>query len=266
MKHICLDLQAEHAELAALADGLTPAQWTAPTSFYGWTAYDEIAHLCLFDDLAVLAATDAAAFVAQRTGLEAQLSQGRQISEIARERFAHLRGVQLLDFWRTRYSKLVGLLEVLNPKARLPWFGPDMSARSFATARLMETWAHGQDVYDVLRRPREPNARLRHIAHLGVATFQWTFANRGLPLPVVAPYVELLGPDDDLWCWGAPSQTEFVRGTAQDFCLVVTQRRHYTDTTLAVGGKIAVDWLQLAQCFAGPAADGPAPGVRNVVY
>ena len=154
-------------------------------------------------------------------------------------------------------------MATLDPKARLPWYGPQMSARSFATARMMEVWAHGQDIYDVLGKQRTPTSRLKHIAHIGVTTFGWTFVNRKLPVPAVVPHVALTGPDGSTWTWGEPSSTDFVSGDAEEFCLVVTQRRNIADTALHCGGS-AAQWLPIAQCFAGPPADPPEPGVRVV--
>ena len=260
MKALCGDLVAECAELEALTAPLDAAGWRTLTRFYAWTIYDEIAHLCLFDEVAVLAARDQDAFRAEQTSLEATLASGMKVSELARHRYAHLDGASLGGFWRGRYLAVAELLTMLDPKARLPWFGPDMSARSFVTARLMETWAHGQDVYDALGVSRPASPRLRHVAHLGVLTFSWSFSNRGLTPPPVTPSVELTGPIGEHWTWGQPSAAESVRGSALDFCLVVTQRRHYFDTRLEVTGAVAQEWMRLAQCFAGPPVMGPAPG------
>lgn len=60
-----------------------------------------------------------------------------------------------------------------------------MSAVSSVTARLMETWAHGQDIADVLGVDRQPTARLRHIAHLRAQAFA------GPPGPGRAPLQEV---------------------------------------------------------------------------
>jgi uncharacterized protein (TIGR03084 family) len=265
MKDLCADLLAEYDALAALCATLSPEQWQRRTQFYGWTPWDEIAHLCFFDETGLLAATDADAFAASTKALMAEQESGKEISQIARERFGHLDGAQLLQVWRERYQALVAALAELDPKARLPWYGPTMSARSFATARLMETWAHGQDVYDSVPARRPLTGRLRHIAHIGATTFGWTFVNRKLPVPPVAPYIVLKAPDGEAWAWNAPSDTDYVRGSAEDFCLVVTQRRNVRDTGLEYAGAGA-EWLPIAQCFAGPPADGPAPGVRAVRY
>lgn len=266
MKDTCRDLLAEYQELATLAESLTPEQWQLPSEFYGWTPWDEIAHLCYFDGTALQSATDPEAFTRDAAALAARLAQGQEISAIARSSYAHLGGPELVALWRQRHGQLVEHLAGLDPKARLAWYGPPMSARSFATARLMETWAHGQDVWDVVRRRRPATARLKHIAHIGVTTFGWTFVNRRHPVPQGVPYVELAGPGGVLWTWGDPASADFVRGPAQDFCLLVTQRRHLDDTELQYSAGAVQSWLSMAQCFAGPPADGPEPGVRVVRY
>jgi uncharacterized protein (TIGR03084 family) len=265
MKAICQDLLREYGELADLAARLSPEEWSRATDFYRWTPYDEIAHLYLFDELAVLAATDSQAFRTKQAEVAALMERGLEISQIARDRYANVSGSQLVTRWKSAFTELIPLLQSREPRDRLPWFGPDMSARSFATARLMETWAHGQDIYDALGIVRQPTERLFHIAHLGVVTFQWSYINRGLSAPEHAPLVELIGPAGKVWVWNEQSVSGSVRGTAQDFCLVVTQRRHVMDTALKTEGSVASEWLRLAQCFAGPPAEGPAAGVRKSV-
>lgn len=267
MHETIADLRAEYAQLADLARTLTPAQWAEPSAFYGWTPWDEIAHLCFFDETALLSATDAGAFASNTRALLAELATGREISAIARAKYAHLPGAALLAHWEPISARLTDSLAPLDPKARLAWYGPPMSARSFATARLMETWAHGQDVWDVARRRRPATARLKHVAHIGVTTFGWSFVNRKRPVPDVVPYVALQPPQGgEAWTWGDPASPEYVRGTAVDFCLLVTQRRNLADTALECSSGAARDWLSIAQCFAGAPADAPAPGVRAVRY
>jgi uncharacterized protein (TIGR03084 family) len=266
MKDTADDLRAEYRALADLCRTLTPAQWRLRSEFYGWTPWDEVAHLCFFDETALLAVTDADAFARDAQVLNGLLATGKEFSAIARDKYGHLDGAALLALWEPTAMRLTDVLSGLDPKARLPWYGPMMSARSFATARLMETWAHGQDVWDVLRRRRPGTARLKHIAHIGVTTFGWTFVNRGLPVPPVVPYIELEAPDGETWRWGDPTSTESVRGTALDFCLLVTQRRNVADTALRYTQGSAKQWLSIAQCFAGPPADPPASGVRKVDY
>ncbi len=263
MTSLCDDLLGEYRALADLCETLTPAQWQMRTDFYDWTPWDEIAHLAYFDETALQAVTDPAAFAKDMPSLVRLMLRGDPISGVARDHFGDLSGPALLALWRQRHEALVQALAPLDPKARLPWYGPDMSARSFATARLMETWAHGQDIWDMLGRTRALSPGLRHITHLGVTTYGWTFVNRKLPVPQPAPHVDLVAPDGSHWTWGEPSATDCVTGPAMDFALLVTQRRHRDDTALRWAGAGAEQWTLIAQCFAGPPADGPVRGVRG---
>lgn len=266
MNDTIADLRAEYAGLAELAGSLTVEQWQLPSKFYGWTPWDEIAHLLFFDETALKSATNPEEFARDTLALTVLLATGKEISAIARETYGHLDGAKLLATWEPIFSRLADSLSGLDPKARLAWYGPSMSARSFATARMMETWAHGQDVWDVVARQRPATRRLKHIAHLGVTTFAWTFLNRKLPVPKVAPYVELEAPEGGVWNWGDPASSEFVRGSAQDFCLLITQRRNLADTALRYSTGSALQWLSIAQCFAGPPSDPPVSGARQVSY
>jgi uncharacterized protein (TIGR03084 family) len=263
MKNIINDLRAEWKELADFAERLDDGQLATQTDFHGWTCWDEIAHLCFFEGAALLSVQGDQAFKAHLDALMPRLAGGEQISAIARQVYELMPGPELVRRWRAQCERLAGALESMEPNARLPWYGPAMGARSFASARLMEAWAHGQDIYDALRIARPASRRLRHIAHMGVATFGWSFTNRKLAAPGPQPYVCLAAPDGGEWTWGEPSAEHCVRGPAQDFCLVVTQRCHAADTALDVRGEAAQAWMAIAQCFAGPAADRPAPGVRR---
>ncbi len=266
MERTCDDLLAECRALAELCKRLNSQQWSKRSEFYGWTPWDEIAHLCYFDETALQGVRDPKRFAEDAALLIGRMARGEEISAVAREKYGHMNGASLLAYWCVAHESLVEALRRLDPKARLSWYGPDMSARSFATARLMETWAHGQDVWDVVRERRRATHRLKHIAHLGFTTFQWTFLNRGMPAPSATPYVELAAPDGGYWTWGNPHSKDFVRGSAEDFCLLVTQRRHLQDCELQFSEGPVRQWLGMAQCFAGPPADGPPPGVRKAVY
>ena len=148
----------------------------------------------------------------------------------------------------------------LDARDRIPWFGPPMGALSFVSARLMETWAHGQDVADALAVTRVPTARLRHIAHLGVRARPFSYIVRGLDVPSEPVAVELTGPEGEHWEWDADAApSEHIAGSALDFCLVVTQRRNVADTSLTVQGSLAAEWLAVAQAFAGPPGPGRPP-------
>lgn len=257
MHALCEDLRAECTELDALVSGLDAGPgWGLTTRFHGWTPWDEIAHLHLFDRLALRAVADRDDFMRGRGDIEQQLARGTEVSAIARTTFAGLDGPALAARWRADAQALASALAALEPKARLPWFGPDMSARSFATARLMETWAHGLDVADALGVTVEPSARLRSIAHLGVRTRDFAFTVHGRTPPAEAFRVELRAPGGGQWAWGPEDAAQRVSGSALDFCYLVTQRRPRNALDLTAVGSEADTWLGIAQAFAGPPGAG----------
>jgi uncharacterized protein (TIGR03084 family) len=258
LQQICSDLRDECEWLDNLVAPLSEVQWNLITPFVGWSIKTEIAHLAYFDSTARLAATDPQTF---KKHLVSVFQSPEKYMESQRKIRTEVPG-KVLKFWRQERKALVDILETLNRKDRLPWYGPPMSALSFATARLMETWAHGQDVADTLGVAHTPTDRLRHISHLGVSTFGWSYANRGIKVPDVAFRVELTGPSGKIWTWGPPDAAESICGTAEDFCLVVVQRRHVDDTNLKITGEIMRDWMLIAQAFAGPPTTGPKPGER----
>jgi uncharacterized protein (TIGR03084 family) len=164
---------------------------------------------------------------------------------------------ELLARWRDgRNAVLDGLARA--GERRLPWFGPAMSATSMATARIMETWAHGTDIADALGIVRAPTERLRHVAHLGVITRDYAYRLRGRPPPADALRIELEAPDGTRWVWGPDDRPPDVAGPAIDFCLLVTQRRNPADLRLGATDQ-AREWLSIAQAFAGPQGAGRRP-------
>jgi uncharacterized protein (TIGR03084 family) len=261
---VLADLLAEQQTLDDIVTGLDEAQWQLPTPSPGWTVADQIGHLTYFDGTAALAITDPAAFEdAMRALLGAGGAGAESADDVTLGRARSLSPEQLLAAWRENRATLAAAGAGLANDSRVAWYGPSMGSKSFLTARLMEVWAHGQDIIDAVDATREPTDRLRHIAQLGFITRGWTYANRGLDVPSTPVRVELTAPSGDTWSFGPDPSTdpaaESIVGPALDFCLVTTQRRHVDDTELVVTGDSARDWMEKAQLFAGPPTDGPAP-------
>ena len=257
-----LDFQAEADELHTLLATLHDADWPRATLFKGWTVNDILQHLHESDLMAAASVAGAEPFVRLRGEIQDLRDSGMTRLQATRHRLGHLTGRPLLERWYAQVADLCGKLSALPPTKRLTWYGPDMGARMFTTARQMETWAHGQAIYDLMGAERQPTNRLRNIAEIGVRTYGWTFANRGIPVPGSAPHVQLMGPQGAVWEWNNPSPSNHVEGGALDFCQVVTQVRNVADTTLKVTGEPARIWMSLAQCFAGPPENPPPPGTR----
>ncbi|MER5388134.1 TIGR03084 family metal-binding protein [Saccharopolyspora sp. NPDC002686] len=255
------DLRAETDVLTALLTVATPANWEAPTPAEGWAVRDQVSHLAYFDEAAVQAATEPDRF---RESAAELLALGAAFPDRIAERYRHLTPAELSAWLATARQNLLDTFTGLDPKARVPWYGPDMSAVSSITARLMETWAHGQDIADTLGVVRRPTHRLRHIAELGIRTFGFAFALNGLEVPNAPVRVELAAPDGGVWTWGPDDAADRVTGSALDFCLAVTQRRHRDDTDLVISGPVASEWMSIAQAFAGAPGPGRQPAGKEV--
>ena len=253
------DLLAEQESLDRIVGDLTGDQWALPTPSPRWTVAHQIAHLAYFDRAAATAITDPEAFAPMVDELFTVAVQGDEAGD-AYTLGSYLDGPpdQLLAAWRADRAALADASTVLEDDTRVIWYGPSMGAKSFLTARLMETWAHGQDIVDTVGVTREATDRLRHIAQLGFITRGWSYANRGLDMPPIDVRVDLTAPSGATWTFGPDDASQSITGPAEDFCLVTTQRRHLDDTALEVAGDAARDWMIQAQAFAGPATDGPA--------
>jgi uncharacterized protein (TIGR03083 family) len=240
MAALAADLAAESAVTRTLVAGLDETGWRTPTPAAGWDIADQIGHLAYFDEVAVRAAVRPGEFRAELAAAPENIDPDTIVA-----RYRDRSGVEL-------------------PGQRLPWFGPDMSAASLLTARLMETWAHTQDIADALGVTREPTRRLRHVAHIGIGARAFSYAARGRTPPQTPVWVELTAPDGTPWTWGQPDAADRVTGPALDFCLLVTQRRHRDDLALVTEGPVAQEWMAIAQAFAGPPGPGrkPARGTR----
>merc|ERR1712216_608717 len=137
----------------------------------------------------------------------------------------NLKGRALVDAWKDQFKITAKRYGDADPKQRVKWAGPDMTARSKITARLMETWAHGQEVYDQLGLVRQNGDRIRNVVQLGVSTYGWTFAVRGEKPAGPMPHLKLTAPSGEVWTYGDASDAELIQGLAEEFCQVVTQTR-----------------------------------------
>lgn len=258
-----IDFRDESEALYRLMQPLPPGAFATRTQFKQWTFDDVVGHLHLWNRAADLSLTDEAAFQSfMGEVLQAVASGGLRGFE--KRWLAGLCGPELLEQYRAFVLEMSERFGAADPQARVKWAGPDMSIRSSITARLMETWAHGLAVYDALGVERVDTDRIRNIAVLGVNTFGWSFKNRGLEVPPEMPGLRLTAPSGAIWEWGGDRPGERIEGEAAEFCQVITQTRNVADTGLRVTGAVARQWMSIAQCFAGPPEQPPAPGSRFV--
>jgi uncharacterized protein (TIGR03084 family) len=250
---VLADLEAESSEVDNMVKDLPPAAWATSTPAAGWTIAHQIAHLAWTDVGSALAITDPDEF------------NRRMLSALAEDPLTYVdRGAEeyllepevLLERWRAGRRTLAEVLARVPDGYRIPWYGTAMTSTSMATARIMETWAHGSDIAEALGVARVPTNRLRHIAFLGYRTFGHSFLAHGRPLPTAPVYLDLTAPDGTQWTYGPADADQRVSGPALDFCLLVTQRRHVDDLALTATGDLAREWLGIAQAFAGPPGSG----------
>lgn len=256
---LLVDLRAESDDLYAIVAAGGPDAPRTPTPAVGWSVGDTIGHLWFFDREARRALEDPDGFVADLDDLLSD-PDAFMAGHLAKARRL---GESLLPAWREERRLIIAALEATEPATRVPWYGPPMSPMSFATARLMETWAHGQDIVDALGARRSPTDRLRHVARLGVRTRGFSYAVKGLTPPDTPVFVALTAPSGARWTWGDDGADDRIEGSALDFCLLVTQRRLAADLMLTIRGDAAQEWMSLAQVFAGPASTTD-PGRRGL--
>ncbi len=260
---VLADLLAEQQTLDDIIAGLADEQWQVPTPSPGWTVADQIGHLTYFDTTAALAVVDPASFHEAMTSLLSSGGAGAESADdVVLGPYRAMSPNDLLVAWRVGRNTLEAAAATLENDTRVAWYGPSMGSKSFLTARLMEVWAHGQDIVDTVAARRKPTDRLRHIAQLGFITRGWTYMNRGLERPATPVRAELTLPAGDVLSFGSEEADESIVGPALDFCLVTTQRRHIDDTALVVTGDSAREWMEMAQLFAGPPSDGPAHRIQ----
>ncbi|MHB8456921.1 MAG: TIGR03084 family metal-binding protein [Acidimicrobiales bacterium] len=254
------DLVAEHDALDSVVSQLPAPEWARPTPAEGWSVSDQISHLAYFDATASLAlvaperfADHKRALFAGETAAHADVALGRSAS-----------GERLLATWRAERAKFLRAAASSDPEIRVPWYGPEMSLPSFVTARLMETWAHGQDIRDAMGLGPSVSDRLRHICHIGVAARRYAYLVHGIEPDETPVRVEATSPSGQIWAWGPVGAPDRITGSALGLAFVFTQRRHRDDTDVRSDGPAAAEWLQIAQAFGGPAAPGRQPGLGSV--
>lgn len=253
-------------QLRDLLADLGPDDFSRVTLFKQWTVEEIVRHLHVWNKAAFLSLTDSAGFQDYMARVMGSVRSGNMRSFEA-DYLDGLSGVPLIDAWADFYPQMADAFAEADPKTRLPWAGPSMSARSSITARLMETWAHAQAIYDEHGIERQSTDAIENIVVLGLNTYGWTFRNRKLEPPEPVPQLVLTAPSGAVWTLGETTGGETageerIEGLAEQFCQVVTQCRNIADTSLTMTGANATHWMRIAQCFAGPPNDPPPPGAR----
>ena len=256
------DFRAESEALAEVLAPLAEEAFFTPTQFKGWTIDDVLGHLHMFNHAAELSLRDGDGFDAFFGEIAARMAKGATMVEAQYPWLDGLKGKALFQEWQQGCEVLADAYAAADPKTRVRWAGPSMSARSSITARQMETWAHGHEVFDLLGVERQETDRIRNIVVLGVNTFGWSFTVRGKPVPITMPCLKLTAPSGEVWTFGEDLSDNIITGSALGFAQTVTQTRNWKDTDLHAHGDVAAEWMTTAQCFAGGVSKPPRRGTR----
>jgi uncharacterized protein (TIGR03084 family) len=257
MKELVTDLKAEQEALDTFISTLKDEQWDLQTPAEGWTIRDSITHIAFIDEVAVLL------LKGDNTPLEEAAKVGFDYNDVACKRGRTMKPSQILEWWRNMRETMDDYLMKIDPKARIPWFALPMGARAFATARLMETWAHGLDCYDAVGVEPVDTDRLRHVATIAYMAMPYAYSVNSLEAPQIPIRLELTLPSGQAWSKGPEDATNIIRGTASEFCRVAVRRRHWKDTKLEVIGDEAKRFIEIVQTYAGPSGSGRKP--RNAL-
>ena len=248
-------LAEETGALRAVLEGAPAQAWVTATPAQGWSVADQVSHLAYFDEAATTSVLDAARFAQL---VDDAVAGGLGFCDLLAERYRDRTPTELLAWWQEARGAMVAAMLAAGPSARVPWYGVEFSVASSMTGRIMETWAHGQDVCDALNVEHQVTAALFDVARLCARTRANSYAARGRAVPEGDVDVVLSSPGGETWRFGEVGG-EVIRGDAIEFCLVATQRRNAADTSLDASGPNAAEWLTIAQAFAGPAGPGRPP-------
>ena len=259
-----IDFQQESESLADALRNLNDVDFKQKTQFKGWTIEDILGHLHMFNVAADLTLEDGAKFKLFFSRIEKEMANGKTLLQSQYPWLNGMSGRILYNSWIEGSRKVAAKYVIADPKTRVKWAGPEMSARSSITARQMETWAHGHEIFDSLGIKREEFDRIKNIVFLGVNTFNWSHVVNKQVVPDAMPYLRLTSPTGPLWEFGDRNDKELISGDAVGFAQVVTQTRSFYDVNLTAIGPVANHWMNIAQCFAGNAEKPPVKGSRFI--
>jgi uncharacterized protein (TIGR03084 family) len=253
MQEILADLKAEQEYLDRFLSTLSGTQWDLPSPAEGWTLRDSVSHVAHIDEVAT------ALLRGDNTPLEIAAKVLFKFTEIGVEKGRKKNYSEILPWWREVRSIMMEELAKCDPRQRIPWFARPMGAKAFATARLMETWAHGLDCFDAVGVEPEDTDRLRHVALLAYMARSFAYQVNGLSMPDTPLRLELFLPSGQLWAMGEENAPDRIRGKAGEFCRVAVRRRHWKDMNLEIEGDEAKRFIEIVQTYAGPPGSGRRP-------
>jgi uncharacterized protein (TIGR03084 family) len=242
VRDILSDLVAEQQFLDQFLQRISLKDWDRPTPAKGWTIRDQISHLA-----------DSEEFTAKVIAGTADLSRwesATNLDELRQEavlKGRKMRPQDVIEWWRAGRAKVIEPLSHMDQGERVEWIGGSISAKTLATSRLMETWAHGLDIYAAMEAEVEDTPRIRHVCWLGWKTLPYAFKAAGEDYTPVR--VEVIGPGYAKWVYGPEDAENLIKGSAGDWARLVVRRRTFEQTRLKVTGEAAQVAVKVAKAY-----------------
>lgn len=255
MREILSDLVAEQQALDQFLQGIRERDWKRKTSAPGWSIIDTVSHLAYVETFAATAISEGQAFVDAANVQDINEWTARGVREGRGKRYQ-----EVIEWWRNGRASVVDALSRLSATERIPWVVNRMSAKAFATLRLMETWAHGLDIKDAMADriiepeegeddPLADTLRLRHVAWLAHRMLPYAFKEAGEEFPASGIRIELMGPKYARWIYGPLDTENVIKGTAGEWCRVAVRRLDVAATELKAIGNEAEIALRVVRAY-----------------
>jgi uncharacterized protein (TIGR03084 family) len=254
MREILSDLVAEQQALDQFLQRINERQWNLPTSAPGWSIKDTVSHLAYTERFAARVLSEGSSVISDigTTDIDEWTAigvlEGRD-----------MRYQQVIEWWRNSRADVVDALSRMDGSDRVPWIAGDMSARAFATVRLMETWAHGLDIKDAMdglltfdeeeEDPTADTSRIRHVAWLAHRMLPYAFAEAGEEFPQSGIRLELMGPRYARWVYGPEEAEDVIKGIAAEWCRIAVHRLDAGATSLKAEGSKAETALKVVRTY-----------------
>lgn len=262
MKTILNDLIAEQSVVDNLINSLSEKQWEEQLRTNirvrdipgNWTIKDEVVHIAFFDFVAAALMMGEAdqALELMPLGTTNEYSQFPLQRVMSKDK--------ILAWWREMRTKMDFSFYSNDSKTRIQWAplpSQPMSAKSLATARLMELWAHSVDICDHFGLEIKIWDRISHTLFLSWLASPFAYRINGLSMSETPLYLQLTLPSGEIWDRGEKNDLNYIKGNALDWALVAIRRRNWLDTDLEVVGEEAKRFASVVQTFAGDANQAP---------
>lgn len=253
MREILSDLVAEQQSLDQFLQRIHERDWKLPTSAKGWSILDTVSHLAYTETFAASAIEQGQAFVDAEAVTDVDEWTARGVAQGRGKRYQ-----EIIEWWRNGRADVVDALSRMDAADRIPWVLSSVSAKGFATLRLMETWAHGLDIKDAMEgrlpvdeeeEPEGDSPRLRHVAWLAHRMLPYAFEQAGEAYPANGVRVQLMGPRYARWVFGPEDTDNVIKGIASEFCRVAVHRLDAADTGLKAIGDDAETALRVLRAY-----------------